>query len=127
MPSDLPPIIPDKNIVKEIHDNLPELPRKKKIRFMKEYKITLIDAGTLTDDSELAEYFEESLKNAKSEPKMIANVLLTEFMGQVNLRNMDITKASAKVPPNALKELVDFVGDGNDQRKAIERTSSRNV
>jgi aspartyl-tRNA(Asn)/glutamyl-tRNA(Gln) amidotransferase subunit B len=55
---DIPALIIDKKLIKEIENSLPELPAKKKERFIKEYELNLSDVETLIDNKEVSEYFE---------------------------------------------------------------------
>ncbi|MBT4470903.1 MAG: Asp-tRNA(Asn)/Glu-tRNA(Gln) amidotransferase subunit GatB, partial [Rhodobacterales bacterium] len=56
---DLLPLEIDQKWVDGIAENLPELPDEKKIRFIKEFKVTEYDASVLTADLSDAEYFEK--------------------------------------------------------------------
>lgn len=96
---DLPPLIVDKTEIEEIKSSLPELPRDKKIRFGRHYLLALSDAITLSDDIELADYFEATVQNTKVEAKKAANWILSETMGIVNSDFGRVSKFSERVPP----------------------------
>ncbi|MBW1679098.1 MAG: Asp-tRNA(Asn)/Glu-tRNA(Gln) amidotransferase subunit GatB, partial [Deltaproteobacteria bacterium] len=59
---DLVPIEPNEEWIEKIKGSLPELPREKKERFVREYSIPAYDSGVLTSSKTLAEYFEECVK-----------------------------------------------------------------
>ena len=55
---DLVPLVIDDAWIEEIRSTLPELPREKKERFMREYALPEYDANILTATRQLADYFE---------------------------------------------------------------------
>ncbi|ACL68995.1 Asp-tRNA(Asn)/Glu-tRNA(Gln) amidotransferase subunit GatB [Halothermothrix orenii] len=76
---DLVPLEVDKGWVEEIKSKLPELPRARKERFVKEYGLPEYDAGVLTDSRSLADFFEEVVK-AYDDPKTVSNWVMGEFL-----------------------------------------------
>ena len=58
---DLVPISVDDHWLEQVRKSMPELPDRKKERFVKEYGLPEYDAAILTSSSELAEYFEETV------------------------------------------------------------------
>lgn len=110
---DLPPIRLETERIESIRKSLPELPRDKKMRFVKDYKITLQDADTITDDPDLSNFFEATLKGLKAEPKKAANWIQAEVMGILNQLSMDINEYTQKVmKPQAITELLNLIEDG---------------
>jgi aspartyl-tRNA(Asn)/glutamyl-tRNA(Gln) amidotransferase subunit B len=110
---DLPPVCVTPEEIDNIRKTLPELPREKMRRFEKDYNITRQDAITLTDDFDLAAYFEECLKGYKGEPKKAANWIQAEVMAVLNELSMGITEYAAKMmPATQIAELLNFVEDG---------------
>ncbi len=63
----------------EIARSMPELPDKKRARFLRDYGITPYDAGVLTDTRALADYFEQVVKEGVP-PKLAANWIQTEIL-----------------------------------------------
>ncbi len=67
----------------EVRRTLPELPEAKRARFVSSYGITPYDATVLSETKELADYFEQVLKNSFSphvSPKLAANWIQNEFV-----------------------------------------------
>ncbi len=63
---DLMPIITtDEKKVEEIRQSLPELPDRRKVRYVKEYNITDYDASLLIASRKMADYFEATVRTAK--------------------------------------------------------------
>ncbi len=122
---DLPPIKPDKMKVQKLQKSLPELPRAKKHRFINDYKITLQDAETLTDDNELSDYFEETVKNTKAEPQKAANWILSETNAYIN--EMKISFSDFKktyVTPAANAQIISYIADGTISGKMAKEVYS---
>ena len=51
--------------IKKLRKSLPELPDEKLLRFIKQYSLSEYQAGILTANQEMANYFEKSVKFAK--------------------------------------------------------------
>jgi len=109
---DLPPIIIEKSFVDKIKNSIPELPRTKKLRFINDYGITMQDAETLTDDKALSDYFEECVKTAKTEPKKVANWILSETNAYINSYKISALDFGKRVTSKATAELLNYVEDG---------------
>ncbi len=104
---DLVPIEISEEWIEEIRATLPELPDARKDRFVKEYGLSANDAGILTSDKSLADYFEEVVK-AGPEAKKIANWIMTEFMRE--LKGDDI--GNCLIAPPQLGKLLLLVENG---------------
>jgi aspartyl-tRNA(Asn)/glutamyl-tRNA(Gln) amidotransferase subunit B len=109
---DLPPLVVEKAEIEKIMKALPELPRARKLRFIKDYQITLQDAETLTDDRALSDYFEETVKNTKAGPKKAANWVQSETSAHINAMKITPAEFGKILPAKATGELLDFIEDG---------------
>jgi len=72
----------------EIERHLPELQEAKKMRFIREYGLPEYDAAILTSGKPLADYYEACLRIYKN-PKMTSNWIMTEFLRELNNREME--------------------------------------
>lgn len=106
---DLVPLRPDTSWVKEIKSSLPELPQKRKERFVSEYGLSLYDAGVLSSEKELSEYFEICVSTGVS-AKLCANWITTELLGRLNAEKLDIP--GSPVSPSSLAGLVSLIESG---------------
>jgi aspartyl-tRNA(Asn)/glutamyl-tRNA(Gln) amidotransferase subunit B len=109
---DLPPLVVDEPWLERVRTELPELPRTKYQRFIDQYGLTEYDAGVLTSEKAVAEYFEEAV-NRKSEivnPKSIANWMTGDLFGLMNQASIKV--ADLKVRPEALVKLIELVTMG---------------
>ena len=80
---DIPPFIFNKEYIDELKSQIPELPRKKTERFEKDLRIKGADAVRVSENVELANYFEEAVKIGKEhaiDPQTIVNTLLNKHI-----------------------------------------------
>jgi len=105
---DLVPLVIDDAWIDEIRSTLPELPREKKERFVKEYVLPEYDAAILTATRQLADYFEECVRLGP-QPKVVSNWI----MGDI-LRHVPDTRDISQFPvtPSHLAEMLLMVDKG---------------
>jgi len=80
---DIPPITINKDFLKLIKNEIPEMPREKLERLKKEYQIKSEYAWIFVSDQNLADYFEKAVslaKESKIKPKEIADLLINKKM-----------------------------------------------
>lgn len=107
---DLPPIVIPRELVDSLKFSLPELPFEKYSRFVKEYNLPKYDVQVLTEDKDLADYFEIAVRNFKGEPKKVSNWIMSEVLRYLNEQNLNITRFNVK--PEYISELLNMVEDG---------------
>jgi len=73
---DLPPFIVNKERIAGIRATIPELPKEKKLRFMREYGLSDYDAGILVSSKKNAAYAEERLAAYPGKAKSVANWII---------------------------------------------------
>ena len=105
---DLLPLEFEQSWVDAIRETLPELPDQKKHRFMDDYGLSVVDAGTLVAERETAEFFEAVAEGRDA--KGAANWVMGELFGALNRTDTDIT--GSPVSAAQLGQLVDLIGDG---------------
>src|SRR6185436_9245944 len=104
---DLLPVTIDEQLVARVRESLPELPDAKRERFMRDYALPAYDAGVLTVERALADYFETVAKATKATPKIAANWVMGEVMGALNRSGTAI--ADTRVPAPVLAGLLDAI------------------
>jgi len=109
---DLPPLTLDPAWVESIRAQLPELPAAKVERYQREYGLSAYDAGVLTAERAVAEYFEEAVARAGDgvDAKMIANWLTGELFRLLRAEERPIE--ASPVSPERLVELLRMVASG---------------
>ena len=88
---DLLPILVEKDLIKEIKKELPELFDQKVDRYIKQYSIRKVDAIEIAKNVDIAEFFEDLIHHFKENYQQAANWLLSELMGYLNKENISIT------------------------------------
>ena len=87
---DLLPILVEKDLIKEIKKELPELFDQKVDRYIKQYSIRKVDAIEIAKNVDIAEFFEALIHHFKENYQQAANWLLSELMGYLNKENISI-------------------------------------
>ena len=105
---DLPPLLIDSQLVEELSKSLPELPDKKKERFIKEFGIKNYDAEILVTEKFIADFFEELIPNR--DLKLVLSWLTGELFSYLNKRNLNIVNSGISV--NKLGSLIDLIQNG---------------
>ncbi|HEY1691791.1 MAG TPA: Asp-tRNA(Asn)/Glu-tRNA(Gln) amidotransferase subunit GatB [Polyangiaceae bacterium] len=105
---DLPPLVLDEAFVAEVQASLPELPRDKRDRFVREMGLTPYAAQVVTGHPRVAAFFEEAA-TLHGDPVRVANFVQTEVLSQVATHGLD---ATFPVTAAALAELLKLVDAG---------------
>lgn len=102
------PIQLDPQWVKNIQENLPELPDQRRARYMNEYGLGSYDANVLISNKELSDFYEEVCKIAK-DGKIAANWCISELSGALSKRNE--TLSTMKMTAAHLGALINMILD----------------
>lgn len=119
--SDMPRVILSDKFVQSIRDNLPELPKDKKERYKKEYKLSDYDADVLSRDKDISSYY-ESLVSQFNDPSLIASWVLTETMRRLKEHEIEINEI--KLSNDNFIKLLELIKDekvSNNSAKKIFR------
>ncbi len=111
---DLVPVMVKPEWTQKLKDGLPELPKERYERFIKEYNLSSYDAGVLTAEKDLANYYEECVGETgikKDEIfKLVANWVMGDLLRHLNSENIEIKKSP--VTPKHLASMVRFLDKG---------------
>jgi aspartyl-tRNA(Asn)/glutamyl-tRNA(Gln) amidotransferase subunit B len=111
---DLIPVLVDKKWIVDVQKTLPERPTARRDRFITEYGLPRYDADILTSEKNYADYFEEALghlgNSFRDNAKMVSNWVMTEVLGVINEKKIDIREFS--VAPENLARLIRLINDG---------------
>jgi aspartyl-tRNA(Asn)/glutamyl-tRNA(Gln) amidotransferase subunit B len=109
---DLPPLRPSAAWVAELRDRLPELPAQRRARYVDELGLSAYDAGVLTADVALADYFDRVVA-AGTSAKTAANWVTGELSRLLNQHAVEGLRASGvALAPEGLAELIAEVEAG---------------
>ncbi len=119
---DLPPLLVDAAFIQDVERTLPELPAAKRARFIKDYGLSAYDAGVLTATREMADYYEQAVKAAGAEPKLVANWVTGELSSCLNRDNKEIGQSpvSAAMLAGLLARIADNTISGKLAKEVFE-------
>jgi aspartyl-tRNA(Asn)/glutamyl-tRNA(Gln) amidotransferase subunit B len=100
---DLPLLIVDDEWVERLQELIPELPAVKKKRFCKEYGLCEKEAVILTEEKNLAQFFEETSKLCHL-PKKVSNWILRDLLSY--MKEHRVRFEDVKATPEMLSELI---------------------
>lgn len=107
---DIPPIHISRDYLEALRAALPELREAKRKRFVEQYQLPEYDAGVLTAEKSIADYFEACCRLYEA-PKAYSNWIMTyilrELKGEEDKDIRDIP-----IPPEHLAQLVQMVDQG---------------
>jgi aspartyl-tRNA(Asn)/glutamyl-tRNA(Gln) amidotransferase subunit B len=89
---DLPPLIVPPDLVEAIRGEMPELPADRRARYIREFGLTGYEAGVLTTEREVSDYFEATLPGLKNR-KTAANWVMTEVLRIVHESGKSLAEA----------------------------------
>lgn len=112
---DLVPLHLSEEWLRDLKRTLPELPKEREERIIKEWNLNEYDARVLVGQKELVDYFEEGLLSLpegkrKNSAKILVNWITTELLGRLNADNSDVRQSP--VSASMLGELVDLIESG---------------
>ncbi|HET8645447.1 MAG TPA: Asp-tRNA(Asn)/Glu-tRNA(Gln) amidotransferase subunit GatB, partial [Vicinamibacteria bacterium] len=108
---DLPPLLVTPEWVEEVRAGLPELPAQRRTRFVAQHGLPAYDAGVLTLEREVADYF-EAVARASGNAKAASNWVMTEVLRKRKER----PDGSIGVGAEHLAELIRLVEGGTVSR-----------
>lgn len=90
---DLLPVEISDELMSQIMTELPELPSEKKARYISEFELSEYDAGVLTSQKSLADYFEKAVSISNTNVKLCANWIMGDLLAALNKEQVDITNS----------------------------------
>lgn len=103
--------------VDDIRKTLPLMPDKLKEKYVSEFGLTEYDAEIITKEKFLINFFEETIK-LHSNPKNVANWLITEILSKIK----DEDQPNIKISPENLAKILNFIAEGK-----ITRTVAKEI
>jgi aspartyl-tRNA(Asn)/glutamyl-tRNA(Gln) amidotransferase subunit B len=117
---DLPPLVIPATRIDQVKTTMPELPRVREARFMKELGLEAAAAGELTTENEVAEYF-EALVQRGAKPRLAANWTREEAIRLANEQHKPLVEAA---PLAIMAELIALVDAGKVARVVAKDQSN---
>ncbi|MDR1367690.1 MAG: Asp-tRNA(Asn)/Glu-tRNA(Gln) amidotransferase subunit GatB [Candidatus Accumulibacter sp.] len=142
---DLLPLIIRSEWIGGLRARMPELPKVRKRRFMKDYGLSDYDATALTAALDVADYFERCVAAAgKNATKSCANWVMVDLAARLNREYLPITRApvgaeqlggliarivDGTISNNMAKKVFEAIwsGEGNSADEIIEKRGLRQI
>jgi aspartyl-tRNA(Asn)/glutamyl-tRNA(Gln) amidotransferase subunit B len=103
---DLVPLRISEEWLNGVQAAMPELPARKRARFLEEYGLSPYDAGVLTASRATSEYF-ETVAHLSGNPKMAANWVMGDLMALLKAEGREVADSPVSAPH--LGELVKLI------------------
>ena len=118
---DLLPVVLSEEDIAGIAARMPELPLARRARFTESYGLSDYDAGVLTDERAVADYFEVAA-GACGDAKLAANWVQGELLGALNAADVDIAASpvSAGQLAGLIRRIVDQSISGKQAKEVFE-------
>jgi aspartyl-tRNA(Asn)/glutamyl-tRNA(Gln) amidotransferase subunit B len=113
---DLIPLRIDPSRIEAVRAAMPELPSDKRARFESEFALSAYDAGVLTANRELADFFEQTT-TACGAPKAVANWITRDLLRELKERETELSNVA--ITPPILASMIGLIEEG--------RLTSRNA
>ena len=110
---DLLPLVIDEKWIAEIEAALPELPERRRERFVAEYALPPYGAELLTSRRDVADYFETAVKIHRN-PKAISNWVMGDLFRVIKEKRLDdaLRITAWPIPPEHLAGMVRMIDEG---------------
>jgi len=112
---DLVPLIVKKEWKDEIQKSLPEMPDERKLRWVEKFGIPEYDASVLTEEKDVADYFEAVVDHVK-DAKQASNWVMGEVLRILKEEKLPIDEL--KIRPSQLANIIKLVEEGKISRRA---------
>lgn len=115
---DLPPMRISDDWIKAVADHLPEMPDKRRKRYVEEMGLPAYDAGVLTDTKEMSDFFEATVADG-ADPKQASNWLMGEVNAYLNANKLELP--DTKLTPAHLAGMIKLISDGTISSKIAKK------
>jgi aspartyl-tRNA(Asn)/glutamyl-tRNA(Gln) amidotransferase subunit B len=115
---DLLPVVVEQSLIDELKATMPELPDAKRQRFEQQYGLSAYDAGLLTLERPVADYFEDTAKSA-GDAKLAANWVNGELSASLNRDSLHMT--NSPVSAEQLGGLIQRIRDNSISGKIAKQ------
>ncbi len=113
----IPEIKLSDEFINSVRESMPVLEYERKQRYMNEYGISMVDAGTLTKDKKLSDYFEEIVSYGVNH-KDTSNIIVGFLLGYLNKNNKDIREVN--ISSKDFSEIIKMMSDGKISNKQVK-------
>lgn len=115
---DIPRFVIDDEWIETIRATLPEMPNKRRARYINELGLPEYDAMVLTLSKEMSDFFEATLADG-ADAKQASNWLMGEVSAYLNSEKVEL--AETKLTPAGLAGMIKLIADGTISSKIAKK------
>ena len=104
--------------IEEIRSQMPEMPGERRRRYVNDLGLTDYDAMVLTQTKEMADFFEEAVKDG-GDAKKVANYLMNDVNSYLSNQHVDLD--DTKLTPANLAGMIKLIDDGTISSKMAKK------
>lgn len=113
---DLLTIVIDKNRIEKLKSEIPELPNKKLVRYVKQFGLSQKDASFISEDIEKSRLFDECVSDNAAIAKSVSNWILSDVAKYCNETGKKISET--KLTAEKLLYIIKLISDGKISNSA---------
>ncbi|MFT8557757.1 Asp-tRNA(Asn)/Glu-tRNA(Gln) amidotransferase subunit GatB [Liquorilactobacillus hordei] len=115
---DIPPIHISDDWIKEVRESIPEMPDRRREKYVSSWGIPEYDAGVLTQTKEMSDFFESTVAEG-ADAKLAANWLMGEVNAYMNANKLELLET--KLTPEHLASMIKLIEDGTISSKIAKK------
>lgn len=115
---DIPRFVIDDAWVEEVRQSLPEMPAKRRERYINELELPEYDAMVLTQTKEMSDFFDATIANG-ADAKLASNWLMGEVSAYLNSEKLTLDQV--KLTPENLAGMIQLIVDGTISSKIAKK------
>ena len=121
---DLPDYHIDSEWIEQIRQEIPEMPDKRRKRYIEDLQIPEYDASVLTDTKEMSDFFDQTVALG-ADPKQVSNWLMVNVNAYLNENNLELQQT--KLTPKHLATMIGLVKDGTISSKIAKKVFAETI
>lgn len=121
---DLPDYHIDSEWIEQILQEIPEMPDKRRKRYIEDLQIPEYDASVLTDTKEMSDFFDQTVALG-ADPKQVSNWLMVNVNAYLNENNLELQQT--KLTPEHLATMIGLVKDGTISSKIAKKVFAETI
>ena len=115
---DIPRFVIDDAWIEEVRQSLPEMPAKRRERYINELELPEYDAMVLTQTKEMSDFFDATIANG-ADAKLASNWLMGEVSAYLNSEKLTLDQV--KLTPENLADMIQLIVDGTISSKIAKK------
>lgn len=115
---DLPNLYIENEWIEAVRETIPEMPKERRLRYVKDFGLSDYDAGQLTATKEMSDFFEGTIAS-QADAKQAANWLMGEVSAYLNSEKLELH--DTKLTPENLAGMINLIADGTISSKIAKK------